>query len=1348
MLTCLLYLQSNAQDLPVNLVTGTPSISVPIWTVTDFDLSDNVSLNYNVLNLKLLEENEGWNGVGWSCSGGGAVSREVRGLPDDLNETAQPNRRGWLYKVGATTTTVAAEIGAFANTANAGSSDTTICSDENADKTKLAGFNYKVDNEPDIFYFNAPGLSGSFVFDNSTIPVIRLIPHQDVQVTPTIVANQITSFTIKTNNGNTYTFGQAVPFKRSIKSDLSSPVASTEAGFYSSLVTYNGMWNLTKVESASGAYIDYTYATEKSKSTESVRAGIYNDSFDPSLTKVRIKSFYDREDSVRRCYPATITASSGEKVTFTYLNETLTSIKVYDARSATPTTPVKEYALKYTTLTRYNGVYLDTYSHRSFLTSVTELSACERISPYLFEYTLPERLPDYRVVSRDVWGYYNVKDDIGSQTPYTTHLVPRLYVYPSESIENRVRLYPIPAGLYTGTEIILDGADRRPSEEGMKIGSMSKVTFPTGGILNLQFEANTYFDAKANMNQYAGGLRIKRYTYFDGVNPSGAVTKEFVYHDATTGQSYGRLIDQPSFLVPVSKYKNPDYYTQSAYDRNYATTYSTVDKWKRFTVRTERNLTDNGSAPVMYENVIVKMPGAGSVKTHFLLPGQYGSASSGAWTPTIDNFARPTATKCAPLALYAGPAAWLYPYVRNPNFDHERGLEDHIYEYNEANVLVKETFNEYQNLYRANNSPDYVYGLPYETFGYSNVTYLFGKYRLNAGVTKFLQRQTVTTYDATDVTRKLVETTEFQYEPTHLVLDKISNTKPDGSIYHSSFTYPFEIANIAATSESALLRIKDLQNAFRINKPLEVVNQYQKNAQDVLRTISAKLTVYESFSPGGVLPKYEYSLATETPLTNFAGITIDATNSQNQLLKKDTRYDRDPNKTTTAYTAKGLAVSAIGQDNIPVTVGWGYSGSVPVINASNIQTTNTSLFAFSDFETTTGYEFTITNGFYGKGYTGNNAIHPYAKLTKTVERLTGTNNYVVSFRAKNNSSTPLIVRVNLKNGATTEVTDTMKVYANNKFVYRSKTFIIPAGKTFTTIEIAGEGLSAPSASSPTLFPVIDDVAFYPQQASLLTSTYQLPFGVTSTTDQSKGQTTFNEFDGLGRPRLTRDKDLNIVSRTTYNFPTSVDLIAGVPIPATDLYTMEAITFTADDNPCVTGEKYSWEVWTTNTAGPSVMEASFNSTATRQLSFTSTASARAEYKLILTVSLAGYADQTVSVNFTVYPKPIQSILICHAGVTEMNCSTTVNSPNTCGFTVMNGWAYFKATFEDEIPAGPVYHWKTRTVGQAEWTEVGTNSATYSFKVLNTTPSTEVMCTVTASGGRTGDTMIRTVTVYCN
>ena len=70
-------------SLPVSYYTGTLSVNIPLWLVSGRRLELPVEINYHASGIK-VDEIPGRCGLGWSLTAGGAVTRLVQGLPDDL----------------------------------------------------------------------------------------------------------------------------------------------------------------------------------------------------------------------------------------------------------------------------------------------------------------------------------------------------------------------------------------------------------------------------------------------------------------------------------------------------------------------------------------------------------------------------------------------------------------------------------------------------------------------------------------------------------------------------------------------------------------------------------------------------------------------------------------------------------------------------------------------------------------------------------------------------------------------------------------------------------------------------------------------------------------------------------------------------------------------------------------------------------------------------------------------------------------------------------------------------------------------------------------------------------------
>lgn len=83
----------------------------------------------------------------------------------------------------------------------------------------------------------------------------------------------------------------------------------------------------------------------------------------------------------------------------------------------------------------------------------------------------------------------------------------------------------------------------------------------------------------------------------------------------------------------------------------------------------------------------------------------------------------------------------------------------------------------------------------------------------------------------------------------------------------------------------------------------------------------------------------------------------------------------------------------------------------------------------------------------------------------------------------------------------------------------------------TSLYIHNQDAANPANGVPVL---IDEVRLYPEGAAMSTSTYNIQGLKTSITDVNN-KIQYMEYDGIGRLRLIRDKERNILKTYEYNF---------------------------------------------------------------------------------------------------------------------------------------------------------------------------------------------------------------------
>ncbi len=183
--------------------------------------------------------------------------------------------------------------------------------------------------------------------------------------------------------------------------------------------------------------------------------------------------------------------------------------------------------------------------------------------------------------------------------------------------------------------------------------------------------------------------------------------------------------------------------------------------------------------------------------------------------------------------------------------------------------------------------------------------------------------------------------------------------------------------------------------------------------------------------------------------------------------------------------------------------------------------------------------------------------------------------------------------------------------------------------------------------------VVDDVAFYPENARITYYNYQFPHGAISATG-SNGMASYTKYDNLGRVLYTYDRDKNIINRAAYKFSQPVFALSSEFSVPTVVYRDNQVTFVATgaDNGCISGETYEWDMGGgTFSEGEITMNYTFWVTGKRTIR--------------LKVSHPDYGESITSKVIDVIPKPIP-VTVCVTGPIEYECIRPIAWSNgTCG-----------------------------------------------------------------------------------
>ncbi|MDR1349125.1 MAG: hypothetical protein LBJ63_11995 [Prevotellaceae bacterium] len=516
-------------DIPVSLYTGTPEISIPLYDITVKDFTLPVSLSYHAAGIR-IDQRPGWTGLGWTLFAGGAVTRSVNSMPDELNYSQGLTNAGYYYNHNSL------------NVSNWNTQNFLVNTIQNMFQTQ----HYK-DYEPDEFSFNFAGYSGKFYLDHKGNWVVQCNKPVKVELDPNLLLPPFFTqvklkfeypcfkrFTITTEDGIKYVFGgdiNTIDFSLGFfNQDDGDWVANT--------------WYLTTIILPSTEEINFTYERNEFNSQMYFSAyymGIkYGNSFPECFVPTPVGDWYNGKliapvylKKITTAH-ATVTFEKNESVELNYGQEIydykhdqwkhstsipLSTLFLPLLEKENPKDPkdkypgclqkLKWYKLDNIKITENNSIsakiikiinfnYSNSPSQRLTLNSIKESGK----PPYTFSYHNIENLPGYLANKSDHWGFYN--GTVGSLN-YYSH-------YDSKN----------PNPVYT------------------KYGVLTKITYPAGGFTEFEFEPHNYRKQlqeerwqtpiiSYSSSQLAGGIRIKRIKNSTAASGTPTAVKEYYY---------------------------------------------------------------------------------------------------------------------------------------------------------------------------------------------------------------------------------------------------------------------------------------------------------------------------------------------------------------------------------------------------------------------------------------------------------------------------------------------------------------------------------------------------------------------------------------------------------------------------------------------------------------------------------------------------------------------------------------------------------------------------------------------------------------------------------------------------
>ncbi len=457
-------------DYPTDHSTGAISMSIPIYTIQVGGYSLPIELKYHASGIKPTDIN-GTVGVGWTLHAGGRISQTIRGKDDfEYQERPNPTITDQLSISDYTT---------LWNTLDGGH-----------------------DQQYDLFSMSLPGgVNGSFILEEEDATGHHVDAHmvsfqnykiEEIHNTANPTSHQGSYyFKVTDDRGIEYYVGKYVDSNTYLSESNHTVTYQNGNPGISSTNAYSKL--LADIVLPNGDAITYTYGGVKNQVHYLMAETFeeyYDDIYDeytsyppmesPNGLNPEIHSSYTESHYNQRLL--TEITAPGVKVTFTYnASDELSLVKVYAVINGTDT--LKEQVK---VELKSDGTYrlLDKVSYQNTSGNTKNF--------YQLDYE-PRKNMVYNTKGIDHWGYYNGKNS-------NTTLVA------SDWGPISMVSFSSPANWSVG------GANRAPDGAYMDALMLKKMTFPTGGYTEFDYEPHN----TGNSSSYlTGGLRIKQYRNYE-----------------------------------------------------------------------------------------------------------------------------------------------------------------------------------------------------------------------------------------------------------------------------------------------------------------------------------------------------------------------------------------------------------------------------------------------------------------------------------------------------------------------------------------------------------------------------------------------------------------------------------------------------------------------------------------------------------------------------------------------------------------------------------------------------------------------------------------------------------------
>jgi len=434
------------EEVPVDYYTGNPNVAIPLFSKAISGINYDLTLAYNPSGVR-VDERSAWVGTGWTLNEGGAISRSIVGLPDDINI---PNK----------------SIGVFYNNFFNFSNLTQFEKDKFVWSTQNG--RERLDNNLDIYQFNFLGRTGRFIIiKNQAGQLEAKIVGADskLKISISTLPNSFTisKFVVTDEKGYKFTFDvteTTSTVSHSIRRmQLLENVLAPAIESYDN-TSFISAWKIKRIETPDDIVICEFYYENDNQSVTTP----YNFTSNKLLNPLTNFGSLDEEKAFNDgvLLPQLVTSWNellilSKKIKLIQFRDN--TIFLFNTSSSHPeggyllssfsvyqnTQPIVNIEQPTDSNSKFITQFDFTYetNNKLFLTQVKQISGAQELV-HTLSYENKEQLEGYGSVNKDDYGYYNGGDFKNSNK---THL---------------------------------------------KKGVLSSITYPTGGVKEFYYEPNTF----------------------------------------------------------------------------------------------------------------------------------------------------------------------------------------------------------------------------------------------------------------------------------------------------------------------------------------------------------------------------------------------------------------------------------------------------------------------------------------------------------------------------------------------------------------------------------------------------------------------------------------------------------------------------------------------------------------------------------------------------------------------------------------------------------------------------------------------------------------------------------------